>query len=55
MVYLTLLALFILKECFDDYKGEWEMIARKAKNFLRSAGVPKPDTLLRQFTLTPIE
>ena len=38
-VYLTLLALFILQECFDDYEDEWDMIARKAKTFLQSAGV----------------
>ena len=54
LVYLTLLALFILQECFDDYEDEWELIARKAKTFLQSAGVQKPDTFVRQFTLTPV-
>ena len=39
LVYLTLLALFILQECFDDCEDEWELIARKAKTFLQSAGV----------------
>ena len=52
LVYLTLLALFILQECFDDYEDEWELIARKAKTFLQSSGVSKPDNFVRQFTLT---
>ena len=38
-IYLTLLALFILQECFDDFADEWELIARKAKAFLLSAGI----------------
>ena len=54
LVYLTLLALFILQECFDDYEDEWELIARKAKTFLQSAGAQKPDTFVRKYTLTPI-
>ena len=52
LVYLTLLALFILEECFDDFEDEWELIARKAKTFLQSAGVQKPVNFVRLFTLT---
>ena len=52
LVYLTLLALFILEECFDDCEDEWELIARKAKTFLQSAGVQKPVNFVRLFTLT---
>ena len=52
-VYLTLLALYILQECFDDYEDEWELIARKAKTFLQSSGVQKPDNLVKQFTIRP--
>ena len=33
-VYLTLLALFLLREVFIDKEDEWQMIARKAKTFL---------------------
>ena len=48
-VYLTLLALFILQECFYDYEDEWDLIARKAKTFLQQAGIQKPDQLVNQF------
>ena len=34
-VYLTLLALYILAEAFEDDEDEWQMIASKARDFLR--------------------
>ena len=33
-VYLTLVALYILYEEFDEKKGEWKLLAKKAKDFL---------------------
>ena len=51
IVYLTLLALYILQESFEDREDEWKLIATKAKNWLASAGVSKPKTYLKMFTL----
>ena len=50
-IYLTLLALFILEESFCDNEDEWQMIAKNAKKYLEQAGVAKPNTLVRKFTL----
>ena len=50
-VYLTLVALYILKEEFDDREDEWQSIAKKAENFLKKAGITKPDTLVNSFSL----
>lgn len=33
-VYLTLLAIHILQECYEDDQGEWTLIARKARTWL---------------------
>ena len=53
VAYLTLLALFILEEAFDDYEDEWELIARKAKEYLtKVSGIDKPLTIARKFSLT---
>ena len=49
--FLTLLALFILEEAFLDNEDEWQMIAKKAKTYLEQAGVDKPNTLMRKFSL----
>lgn len=35
VIYLTLLALYILAEAYEDYEDEWQMIASKAREFLR--------------------
>ena len=32
--YMTLLALFILQEVFEEKEDEWQMIARNAKTYL---------------------
>ena len=50
-VYLTLLVLYILKQQFNDKKDEWEMIAQKAKDFLKDVGVARPDGIVKKFTL----
>ena len=33
-VYLTLVALYVLSEAFEDEKDEWKLLAKKAKDFL---------------------
>ena len=48
---MTLLALFILEETFLDNEEEWQMIAKKAKTYLEQAGIAKPSTLVKKFTL----
>ena len=50
-VYLTLVALFILREVFEDKKDEWELIAKKAKDYLKNAGLTKPDSIVKKFSL----
>ena len=50
IVYTTLLAIYILGEAFDDKEDEWTLLARKAKAYLKSVGVDKPDKILRLFT-----
>ena len=50
-MYTTLLALFILGEKYDDLEDEWQLLAAKAKTYLKKAGVAKPDKVLRQFNL----
>ena len=34
-VFLTLIALAILEECFDERKEEWKMIMKKSIRYLR--------------------
>ena len=50
-VYLTLLALYILKEGFDSKKDEWQLLAKKAKDFLKQCGVKRADVLIKKFSL----
>ena len=42
IVYLTLLAWYILEESFDDDEDQWRLIIGKAKTWLESVGVAKP-------------
>ena len=51
-VYLTLLAWYILEECYYDDQDQWHLIAGKAKSWLESVGVLKPANLIQKFTLT---
>jgi len=51
IVYLTLLAWYILEESFDDDEDQWRLIIGKAKTWLESVGVAKPANFVRQFTL----
>lgn len=53
-IYLTLVALFVLQEEFEDKKDEWKLIAKKAKNFLSNQvkGLSvKPDKVVQKFSL----
>ena len=50
-VYLTLLAIHILQECYEDSRGEWNMIVQKARTWLVQVGVAKPNNLLKKFTM----
>jgi len=45
-------ALYILKEVFEDKKDEWQLLAKKAKEFLKEAGVNKAEALVKKFTLS---
>ena len=50
-VYLTLLALYILREEFDDRKDSWQMLQKKAKDFFKTIGLNNSDRIFRLFTL----
>lgn len=51
-VYLTLIALYILREEFDDQRDEWYQNSKKARDFLKKAGVRKAaDKLISKFKL----
>ena len=50
-VLLTIAALFVLQEKFDDQEDEWALIAKKAKAWLKQVGVAKPDQLLAKVNM----
>jgi hypothetical protein len=47
--WTTLLALYVLQYKFSDRESEWQLIATKAKKFLKSIGIAKPDNILKAF------
>lgn len=49
-VILTLYALWVLKEKYEDKEDEWQMIARKAKGFLKANGISKVEALLKKLS-----
>ena len=55
MVYLTLLAIYILQEGFPNDEDEWTMIVDKAIAFLKQAGLQKPATIVKKFSLVVLE
>ena len=55
IVYITLMALFILREAFAHREDEHVMICQNAKVWLTAAGVQKPDKLVRKFTLPLVQ
>ena len=50
-ILVTLLAIYVLTEIFDDKEGQWTLLVPKAKTFLKGAGITKPDRLLQEFKL----
>ena len=51
IVYLTLLAWYILEEAFDDDEAQWRLVLGKAKTWLESVGVAKPANYVKLFSL----
>ena len=52
MIHYTIIALFILKETFDMKKAEWQMIAKKAKEWLKSVKVSNVDKHIKKLSLS---
>ena len=48
ILFITIVSLFALKEKFEDKEDEWQMIARKAKGFLKTKGIVKVEPLLKK-------
>ena len=51
-VYLTLLAMYILREAFAEYQDEWQLIFDNARIWLESVGVSQTKSLVKKFSLT---
>ena len=51
VLYMTLLAIFVLTEVFAENEDQWTLLVRKAKTYLKSQGVTKPEKLIREFNL----
>jgi hypothetical protein len=47
--WATLLTLYVLHKKFSDRESEWQLIATKAKKYLKSIGMAKPDNILKVF------
>ena len=52
MIHYTLIALYILRETFDMKKEEWQMLAKKAKEWLKSVKVPNADKHIKKLSLS---
>lgn len=50
-ILVTLVVLYVLKKKFEDNEGEWLMIAKKAKQFLKINGIANPDAMVRKITV----
>lgn len=50
-VYLTLMALYILKEQYDEDKDQWQGMFNKAKTFFNKIGLKNTDRIIRLFTV----
>jgi hypothetical protein len=42
-ILMTIIALYVLEEKFEDNEEEWTLLAKKAKAWLKNAGLDKPD------------
>ncbi|TNV84644.1 hypothetical protein FGO68_gene15650 [Halteria grandinella] len=47
-VVLTVLALWVLSKKFEYKEDEWQMIARKAKNYLKAHGIQKLEPIYQR-------
>ncbi|CDW91779.1 UNKNOWN [Stylonychia lemnae] len=47
-VWITLVALYILQKKFNSKKNEWELLAQKGKDYIRSFGLQKPDNYVKK-------
>jgi hypothetical protein len=45
---MTLLALWALKQLYEEKEGEWQMIARKGKGYLKTLGISRVDLLYKK-------
>jgi hypothetical protein len=50
--WLTVLALYILQQRFPDQEDEWQLLAKKARDYLKTIGIAKPDKALGALSLT---
>ena len=53
-IYLTLLALLIIKNCYAERAQEFALMKRKAVTWLQSIGLVDPDRMLRHFTTVKV-
>ena len=51
-LYTTLLAIHTLTVAYQSQQGQWTLLVKKAKAFLKAVGVAKVDKILKLFTLT---
>lgn len=51
IVYVTLLAIYLLQEAFGDREDEWTLLSKKATTWLKNAGIAKPQQLINKFAL----
>ncbi|CDW75216.1 UNKNOWN [Stylonychia lemnae] len=49
-ILLTLVALMILAKKFGKKKSEWQLIAQKARDFVKAQGIQKPDNLVKKIS-----
>ncbi len=47
-VLITLVALWILQDKYEDLEGMWQMIAKKAKTWLKKQGIPKVEPFIKK-------
>ena len=43
VVWLTLLAIYVLENIFSEFEDEWRLISKKGYEYLKSKGIKKPD------------
>ena len=46
-IWLSLLALYVFYNKYEDREDEWKLIVQKGKTFLKQNGIAKPEALLK--------